>query len=318
MSHVDSCSESVLTPLEQCDCDCEGSLHGVPNTTRARALFAQPNDRSTFASNRTTEYRRAANRKADDDATWPAAFTAFLGALLTESVIDQWPETQPNHEPAWESPTAILEAVSNSILESLLNEIAAKAMTAGGKDTVSDPDRDKIVERLKSGHGYCVLLSSIVVLYDVTGAVVDAAIAELAGKIADSVVTALFGEAKVLLISGTARACVEAAFTTGAKKILGALTQEDQIDATIKAIQLFAVVTCPDVDAHPAADHAPIGDKDSGDYDSGDDCNPVHQHCLMPLTLALLAAWYQPLIQNFIGARVPTATKVDKLSAPNP
>lgn len=243
MTHGTRCSGSVLTAPSKCGCACEKMLHGMPRSERGSALFGNEATRPKRAKRRESDLRQVMNRETGSNH-WSSAATDWVAAKITEKAVAVGFE-----------PDAVLRDISDATLNALFTAVRNRTITGSVADRV-----DAVFQR---GHVFCSLAVAVLKLAD--------AAEELRDDLRDELVTAIvdrYFDAQVF--DNMARSVVRGALTAGIDAGLHALTAATQYDAVVKSVRLLGILTCPDVDDHPADD--------------------VTRYCLEPLAKEFLSA----------------------------
>lgn len=246
MAHDARCSGSVLTPVRDCGCQCDKALHGVPHSDRGSAFFAPAEGRVERAGRVSTKFRTRLNADPDADR-WSERASDYIGAKLTEEAI------VVGFEPA-----GVLNAISETALDALFDAVR--------DGTVTSSEAERIDAVFQSGHLFCALCVAILKAVEIVAEGRDLLRDEAIQRMLD---LAFPRSQFTAVMRGVVRGALRAAFDAGVKALSGAT----QLEAAVKSVRFFAVLSCPDVDRHPE--------------------DEVNEYCLQPLAVEFLAPWLQ-------------------------
>jgi hypothetical protein len=137
MAHDARCSGSVLTPVRDCDCQCDKALHGVPHSDRGSAFFAPAEGRVERAGRVSTKFRTRLNADPDADR-WSERASDYIGAKLTEEAI------VVGFEPA-----GVLNAISETALDALFDAVRDGTVTSS-EASASTPCFNRVTSSVRS------------------------------------------------------------------------------------------------------------------------------------------------------------------------
>lgn len=224
MAHDARCSGSVLTPVRDCDCQCEKALHGVPHSDRGSAFFASADGRVARAGRVSTKFRTRLNSDPDAD-DWSERASDYIGAKLTEEAVV-----------AGFEPTDVLNAISETALDALFDAVRLGIVTSA--------EAARIDAVFQAGHLFCALCVAILKAVETIADGRDLLRDEAIKRVID---LAFPAPEFTAVMRGVVRGALRAAFDAGVKAVVSAT----QLEMAVKSVRFFGVLACPDVDRHP-------------------------------------------------------------------
>lgn len=224
--HVESCAEAVVTPVEECECACDGAFHGGPHTWRARALIVADEDfatRRSYSGRQVTDARQVF-RNADGD-TLSMRGTDLLVTIIIDAVVLR-------DEP--DEAKCVEEGITR-IVGPFVDEIA--------NSTLSSEERAQLKLVLPELHLLCSLCVLVLKARKEFVSAVDA----IAGGLADRLVAEILGPLPTRLVSDTIRTVLRLAM----KKVCATFVEWAFEPVNAKALQVLGILFCPNTEHHP-------------------------------------------------------------------
>ncbi|WP_156156845.1 hypothetical protein [Microbacterium azadirachtae] len=224
--HVESCAEAVVTPVEECECACDGAFHGGPHTWRARALIAADEDlatRRSYSGRQVTDVRKGFRNA--DGAERSMRGTDLLMTIIIEAVVlrDEPDEARR------------VERGITRIVGPFVDEIA--------NSNLSSEERAQFKLILPELHLLCALCVLVLEAKKEFASAVDA----IAGGLIDRLVAEVLGSLPTRLLSDTIRPVLRLAM----KKACATFVEWAFESANEKALQVLGILFCPNTEHHP-------------------------------------------------------------------
>ena len=132
--HTESCSHASITKQKECKCICGGTLHGGPNSERARALvWKQDKDRkySLTSLDYSKRHKKATRKKAEDAVKnktkqqFGVECTSFAVTYAIDELISKEPKADQN----------AIKDVVGEIIETFLKTASLKKLRIQGRNS---------------------------------------------------------------------------------------------------------------------------------------------------------------------------------------
>ena len=257
--HTESCSHASITKPKECKCICGGTLHGGPNSERARALvWKQDKNRkhSLTSLDYSKRHKKATRKKAEDavkDKTkqqFGVECTDFAVTYAIDELISKEPKADQN----------AIKDVVGEIIETFFEDCIVKEVKNSRKKLTKN-EIDTLERIIREEHILCVICAKFLErLSEISNAA-----SEMVAKIYDEIynaVIAMLGFSKNE-ITDIIKRIIRAAIKKTCRKIfdylIGAAASGGPINK--KAIQILGFMSCPDVSQH----------------------HDVEEHCIKPL-----------------------------------
>ncbi|NQX25677.1 hypothetical protein [Curtobacterium sp. VKM Ac-2852] len=280
---------------------CRRELHGVPHSTRLAALNeTEPVERARRASSLAVKARQKANRLApaagEPDANqepWQIAISDFVGARVTEGLIDAWTGDDPL------GAVKVLRSVVSASTSSLAESIADHIMNLGADDEDEWPEDTKrrVSDWFAEEHVFCALIAGVLQIHDIGTEKVTEVVGDRIGDLVLEAAIPLLGDE----VPAVVRAAIRSALRAAASAAVAAIANPQ----TIMALRVAGVWLCPNIPAHPT-------DPQDG-LEPGE--NLVDVHCVKKLESAILSQWIKDQIDGWVAESVPTDKQHDRIVA---
>ena len=237
--HSSSCAAAVVTTPAECECRCDGGLHGGHHSERARAFLLDPPRRPKNASGSVTSAKRLVRRsRAGDKAAFHRACTDFIGYYLVSWVIDT--ESVERQDEVLKALTTVVKPFVSSISTEALSFSEAK----------------RLERAINENHLLCGLCVEVLKLHD--------EIEKLADEIAQSV-----SEEIVHQITPALPRAVESVLTRALATTIKKVVPTVSTEPAVNNLRIAGVIFCPNI-----ADHLdvteyclePLGKTWAGEY----------------------------------------------------
>lgn len=257
--HTESCSHASITKPKECKCICGGTLHGGPNSERARALvWKQDKNRkySLTSLDYSKRHKKATRKKAEDavkDKTkqqFGVECTDFAVTYAIDELISKEPKADQN----------AIKDVVGEIIETFFEDCIVKEVKNSRKKLTKN-EIDTLERIIREEHILCVICAKFLErLSEISNAA-----SEMVAKIYDEIynaVIALLGFSRneiTDIIKRIIRAAIKKTYQKIFDYLIATVTFGSPINK--KAIQILGFMSCPDVSQH----------------------HDVEEHCVKPL-----------------------------------
>lgn len=246
--HTESCSHASITKPKECKCICGGTLHGGPNSERARALvWKQDKDRkySLTSLDYSKRHKKATRKKAEDaikDKTkqqFGVECTDFAVTYAIDELISKELEADQN----------AIKDVVGEIIETFFEDCIVKEVKNSRKK-LKNCEIDTLESIIREEHILCVICAKFLKLLSEISNATSEGVAKIYDEICDAVIASLgLSKNKITnIIEHIIRVAVKKTCRKIFDYLIGAAASGGPINK--KALQILGFMSCPDVSQH--------------------------------------------------------------------
>ena len=246
--HTESCSHASITEPKQCKCICGGTLHGGPNSERARALvWKQDKNRkySLTSLDYSKRHKKATRKKAEDAVKdeskqqFGVECTDFAVTYAIDELISKEPKADQN----------AMKDVVGEIIETFFEDCIVKEVKNSRKK-LKNCEIDTLESIIREEHILCVICAKFLKLLSKISNATSEGVAKIYDEICDAVIASLgFSKNKITnIIEHIIRVAVKKTCGKIFDYLIGTAASGGPINK--KAIQILGFMSCPDVSQH--------------------------------------------------------------------
>ena len=229
--HDHRCANASRTSHKSCKCACQARLHGVPNSNRTNALLIanSNNDKAKVQSQNSIE-RCKNNYKKARRSLKTKKCSDLAASIAINTVI---------HDKDANDLIALIDTLSSTITSSFIDTVTSYADLEG--KSLTREQINSFSDMITKCHLLCKICCKILELFNKTEKEICKQVESLVTQYLKTYFPALNETVKMIII---------AASKATAKKMFDIITESSQIDNAKRALQLIALIFCPDYSEH--------------------------------------------------------------------
>ena len=229
--HDRRCANALRTNHKSCKCACRARLHGVPNSNRTNALLiANSNIDKAKVHSRDSIERCKNNYKKARRSLKSKKCSDLAASIAINTVI---------HDKDASDLSALIDTLSSTITSSFIDTVTSYADPEG--NPLTRGQINNFSDMITKHHLLCNICCKILELIDKTEKEIC--------KQVESMVTQYL-QTYFPALNETLKKIIVAASKATAKKMFDIIKKPSQIDSAKRALQLIALIFCPDYSEH--------------------------------------------------------------------